>query len=161
MVVDQWRGDLGVESGAQCDDVIAAAQAAIVLAHSPEAEPWADVLHYRTIVDGEIYRPRNSVRQIVPSGESWVGRAEDLLYAGCSGASGDTNTGLDSGVHRVRFEADLFAGGAPVTLSTDEVEVVLRCRRIGGGCSVGGTAPIGAGLYLLLALALLLRRRRV
>jgi MYXO-CTERM domain-containing protein len=61
-------------------------------------------------------------------------------------------------------------------LSTTEADVLLRCGTTGGdggpggdagpthsswGCSVGGTAPIGTGLYLLLALALLLQRRRV
>ncbi|MET0283233.1 MAG: hypothetical protein ABW352_02140 [Polyangiales bacterium] len=138
-----------------------------------DARPFADLFAYQTFVDGQPrarYHTNPYVLDYRPHGE-------ERVTATCANESGDTPS--FTGKHSVRFEGTLPDG---TKLSTPELEIDLRCEgpaparpdagavpsmadasvspaetRDDDGCTLASGRSSVSGL--LLALALLLRRR--
>ncbi|HVK72913.1 MAG TPA: hypothetical protein VM734_06315 [Kofleriaceae bacterium] len=145
---------ISIPHGAACSVNVVSATASIELSLGADAAPWRDVLHYQTLVDARIWRPRDSVISYVAPGASWRGRARDLLYTTCVQDPDHSAGSLEPGAHEVEMTATL--PGTTIALTSDTVGVTLSCRDSSGGCAA--SRP-GAAPWLLLALAALLRAR--
>lgn len=155
------RAEIRVAEAGSCSEPVDAAKVDVAVTVSPEAQPWAALLQYTTIVDGGVWQPSDSLPRELPVGASWVGHGVDRLYTICSpDRTGQIPSGgLTEGRHVVVMQATL--PGTDLELSTDPIEVELSCADGAGGCrcaGVGGAAPAALLGGLLLA-ALGLRRR--
>jgi hypothetical protein len=137
----------------------------IELERPAAADAWADLLIYRTLVDGEPW---------MPSLEQPVADDSALVFCDCSARSsaqidrGIQERGLPEGAHMLRFEAELLGAGR---VSSSDLEIELRCapataealppRAAAAGCSVlGGHAGGGPAVVVSLGVICLLLRRR-
>lgn len=140
-----------VGRGSGCSIVVTAALAEIRLHLSEDARPWQDLFWYETRVNGDSWMPRKRIGQSIV-GESWVGRAQDRIYARCDG-----ERGLEEGTHTVQMRAHL--AGVQEPIYSDEVEVDLYCGAFGGcfGCAAAspGTGQDELGLQNLVLMAIL------
>lgn len=136
--------------------------ATVLVERTAEADPWHDVLHYQTFVDGRPWSPQSNLNSLVAPGTSWRGRGTDRIYTICSTDDGTLGEGLGEGTHVIAMHAKL--PGTTSTLTATEVTVELSCSDPGdeepgddsGGCSTSG----GDARWLALGLAVLLGRRR-
>jgi hypothetical protein len=146
-----------------------------------EARPYAELFTYQTYVDGQLY-PRFRTSVVYPDHRP---RGEERVAVGCRTES-NAKSILSEGTHSVRFVGTLPDG---TTLSTPELTIELRCDGIVPAWPDAGVPPASSdasspdanssdtasandddgcalassrsGLSgLMLALALLLRRRR-
>lgn len=177
-IVEETTGGVWVDSG-ECSSEIQAAQVRVTLHLSEEAQPWEDVLLYRTYVGGNRYNMTSETGQYIPLGSSWVGRGEDLIIARC----GDT---WRLGVHAVEIRGYLPGVDEPIV--TEELEITLECDEPddadadvgpdadvgafgdsdpnsgdGAGCSSLASGPPAGGQVILIAVALFvgLKTRRL
>jgi len=113
---ERKKGRLHVQAGGSCSIEINAAQVPVRMVLPPWLEKWKHVLFFRTLVDDKPWEPRGSICTQVPPGRSWVGKGEDLLYAGCPDGDAEPGQvklvflgdgGLESGRHTVRMIAEL------------------------------------------------------
>ncbi len=168
IVVETTRGSCGV--------AIEADRMEIALSPAAEAEPWMELLHFETLVDGDAWRPSSDITVLAPPGASWVGRGRDLVHAACEPEQpgGGTNLGVDEGRHEVAMRATL--PGTDISLQTAPITIELRCAAGGGpggepggepgnegdesGCSASGGSSGQVGLLALLASAAFLAGAR-
>jgi hypothetical protein len=157
-----------VAAGAACSELVPAAVMDVRLTLSAEAQPWSALLLYRTVVDGQPWRPNDSLPRVVPTGASWMGRGVDRLYAACGPTQlgSGVNGGLSEGPHSVVMQATL--PGTNLLLETPPVQVTLTCVGVDenlnpaeGGCRCVTPGASGAGLSGVLLLGLGLGRRRL
>lgn len=158
-----------------CHADIEAAYVDVEVELDPAAAPWADLLLWSTLVDGNVYAPSPTLSPgnlwgmpdgyASRPGASWIGAGRDRIFTTCDGSAG-----VEPGLHEVVFEARL--PGTDVVLETAPMQVELACggepdpseptSEGSSGCSVGSA---GAGSHAALALPLLAlitfaRRRR-
>ncbi len=87
------------------------------------ALPFKDQLYYRTVVDGQPWKPLRSLCSQPVPGVSWLGeRGRDQLFSAC--ASG-AEEGLKPGVHSVEMVASLL--GTDILFKSKKVKVELKC----------------------------------
>ncbi|MFB6264177.1 MAG: hypothetical protein ABEL76_11215, partial [Bradymonadaceae bacterium] len=121
--------------------IVRAAQVSVSASLPASLKPWSNLLLYRTFIvkpNGKTkeWEPRNSAVQVLPPGESWKGRGEDLLYTVCqSGGGPPAGRGLTPGTYEVFMKASL--PGANVTYESPKKQVTVRCNP--------GTADAGPG----------------
>jgi len=133
-------------SSGSCSASITAAQAEITLTLAADALPWEDALMYETFVDGERWSPSAALATGRPPGESWGGRAHDLVFARCATEDPGTYAGLTEGTHVVEMRAGL--AGLTWTGASTTVAVELRCSPVvagDGGVDADGGADSDAG----------------
>jgi hypothetical protein len=149
-------------SSGSCDTEIEADRVGIELVPAADLVPWLSVLYFETEVDGLRWIGWPSAGGVVPPGESWEGRARDLLYTVCASEDLGASPGLDPGTHTVTLRARLLGSttelAASTTLELDCGDVDPPCTGCeengsdGGGCDAGGGAGTGLlGLGLALA----------
>jgi len=114
-------------NGGPCSIYPDVSAAEISVRLSPEAEPWAPLFFYETLVDGQPWTHRNYLCDIPPHGRSIHGRGRDLVYAVCAT---NTSTALERpsitpGRHTLRFRATLPGVDAP--LLSEAYEVNFDC----------------------------------
>lgn len=160
------RGELevGTASGS-CSVEVDAQQAEIDLVLDPSATAWGDVLQFETLVDGQRWYASSNINEAVPVGESWRGRAGDLVYRVCTQPQwGGAAEGLVAGQHEIKFRATL--AGTSTVIESEPVSLSLLCDEEfegdhaddgDGGCQATGTSSSPLALLALLAL----RRRRI
>ena len=127
-----------------------------------DAGVWANALAFRTIVDGQTYRPIEQDFAPPGYGASWTGRGSDRLAVIC-----DVQGPLTEGTHTLQFEARV--AGSDDILTTAPVQFELSCDPDvidpGSGCSsTGGPQSTGAGfvaLVLLMGAGRVIARRRL
>ena len=139
---------------------------------SADAAPWRDVLLYSTVVDSGPWNVASSINQLLPPGESWIGRGKDRIFERCDNNPDPVFRGLATDIHAVVFHATLAA--TQLDLATDQITVATSCTGDGSGsgsdptdptttppeaAGCSSTSPATPGL-LLGALVLGLRRRR-
>jgi MYXO-CTERM domain-containing protein len=172
------HGNLGVATAkGSCNELVYAAYVDLQLVLAPDAEPWANALHYETLVDGKRYRAAADINQIIPLGSSWVGRGRDRVIARCDSATPDgTFSGVEPGMHEIVLRATI--PGTQIVLASSSVLVDLSCAHncdgvhggdagFGGhghhdghdGCSTAGGTPGVLGLALIALIGA--RRRRL
>jgi uncharacterized protein (TIGR03382 family) len=162
--VPEFSTSVSTISGSCWTDVTAAgARVEVDFDAVPELAPWRDVLHVRTFVDGAVYAPRASILSDVPPGESWEGRAVDLVVTVCSSADPTVppSPNLGVGQHEVEMRATL--PGSTVAITSEPTTVMLDCAGpdVGtGGCCSASPHPGGAVALALVVSAWLARRRR-
>lgn len=173
--------DIGVGSisvataSGSCAESIEADRVEIELEPSADAASWLELLHFETLVDGDVWQPSSDITVLSPPGASWMGRGRDLVHAACESDLGQgTDPGADEGSHQVTMRATL--PGTDIALETAAVTVDLRCAAgdddgddgpddgadsaDDGGCSSSGGSG-HAGLLAVLASAAFLSRRRL
>ena len=166
-------------SAGSCSIKVSADRSTFVLAPTADAQPWLDVLQFETFVDGEIWRAASSINATTPPGVSWHGRGGDLVYRVCGTEDDAISPGVATGTHEVRLRAIL--AGTSTVIASDTTTIAVACANEpqppctgpacapdDSGCSAGGSGGTGgargpniASGALLLALGLLLRRRRL
>ena len=107
-----------------CSTETTARQLVLTLQPSEEAQPWLDAMIFRTLVDGEPYRPSPSIGESPPFGATWAGRGRDRLYLDCN-ETGVGFPGVTEGAHTVVFEARI--PGTDTVLTSEPLDVTLRC----------------------------------
>lgn len=110
-----------------CQTEIEAARARIELVWPGPAEKWRPSLFFLTTVDGQPWRPTESLCHQVPPGSSWQGPGRELLFATCAlGEYGIRPAlSLKEGEHRVEMKVWLPGTEAVATATTT---VSLRCQ---------------------------------
>jgi hypothetical protein len=118
--------EVGTVSGS-CSIGVQAMHAELLHRLSAEAAPWADLLAYDTIVDGEPYRPRTRVlAEATPDLASIVfAECPDRYPPGEMRDDGAYDTDLPEGEHTVRVAARL--PGAEAAIVSDAARVTLEC----------------------------------
>jgi hypothetical protein len=170
------RADLVVAEDGACSRTQDTHGAHLTLALDASAAPWADVLAYETVVNGAFWGPSEFSGWGFPTGASWVGRGQDLVFAICNDNPYSEHSYLLPGTHTVKMRARV--PGTDVVLETDELTLELSCdgdpadpevpadpeqgpdETTSGGCAAtrdGTPALAGA---LLCALLVGWRRRR-
>ncbi len=135
---------LGLDSGASCSREVLVAQAAVEVALSAEAAPWASLLRYETLVDGKPWHARSTAgMQVHPAG-GWKGVGRDVIYATCAPEK-EVFAGVSLGRHEVVIRA-LLPGAPEVALESSPITIGLACGAgdagdAGGGGDAGGPAP--------------------
>jgi MYXO-CTERM domain-containing protein len=136
-------------SGA-CEAYVTASQLAFAIDLSPEAAPWADLLLYETLVDGQPWAPVDTaglsgMNYYDPPGpgESWTGRGRDVVYTICHTDDDGALAGVQLGAHTIQLLATL-TGHPEINLASDEVGIELSCDTAGGGAG-GGAGGAGGG----------------
>lgn len=145
-----------------CSSQVQADTASVIVERTAEADPWHDVLHYETFVDGRPWSPQSSLNGLVAPGTSWRGRGTDRIYRVCSTDDDTLGEGLAEGTHVIAMHAKL--PGTTSTMTATEVTVELSCsdppanndEGSDGGCSTSD----GDASWLTLGIAVLLGRRR-
>ena len=180
VATDIGVGPVEVETASgSCAASIEADRVELALVPASDAEPWMELLHFETMVDGSAWRPSSDITVLSPPGASWAGRGRDLVHAACEpDPAGHTNPGAAEGSHEVAMRATL--PGTDLSLETGPVTVDLRCGTAGdddgdtdepgsdpggeddedGGCSTGGGRCHAAGLLALFGAGLMVGRRR-
>lgn len=137
-----------------CTSDLSAAVAPYTLTLDASAVPWADAITLQPFVDGSSWYGVDDARV-----------APDFVFAHCAEPLPSQSPVSDTtpGEHRLRVQASLRGFDTPI--STDEVPFELSCAQpSAGGCAVpattGGLARTSTGALALLALAILVRRRR-
>lgn len=135
-------------SGGMCTDSVESVYADLTIDLTDEAEPYADALRHRLLVDGERvasygyyngpYAPPD------PIGTSILGTGKDRLLVPCADLEDGYRPGaVSEGVHRVQFEVLL---PDDTLLTTDTIDVELRCPdALGGGTESGDRADAAVG----------------
>jgi hypothetical protein len=121
-------GWVEVADAGYCSRALPAASKVILLDLAEGAAPWEELLFYETLVDGEPWRPRRDVRQVIPPGYSWEGRGVDRIHIAClpdEDRVEGVDYGLPPGTHRVQMRATL--PGTDVVITSNEIEVDLQC----------------------------------
>ena len=174
---DMGVGPVSVATASgSCAESIEADRVEIALEPSADAAPWLELLHFETLVNGDVWQPSSDITVLSPPGASSIGRGRDLVHAACESALGQgTDPGADEGSHEVTMRATL--PGTDIALETAAVTVDLRCGADGdgdgddgpddgadsaeedGGCSSSGGSG-QAGLLAVLAIAAFLSRAR-
>lgn len=133
-----------------CDVEAFVKRADVVLVYDAEAEPWRDVLHIATHVDGQRWWALSTILQRPAPGASWIGRGVDRVYTVCENLSdfGSPSIDLPSGAHEVQMRASL--PGTTLALASDVAWVLLECAGLdcdGGDCGGpdGGGNPFDGG----------------
>lgn len=120
------RGELKVAtSSGACSEVVQAAFVDIRATLPAAVKPWADLLLWRTEVDGKPWYASPSLPVAIPPGRSWVGRGKDRVYRECGVRFGGTYQSLSQGKHTVVMKARV--AGTTVELSTTPVTFELSC----------------------------------
>lgn len=162
------RGPLTIaHDGGGCSREADVVYADVSLSLNAQAAPWADLLLYETLVDGQPYRPADSMIHTPPPHESWQGRGRDRLFVVCDPSAGDAG-GLLAGAHEVQLVGRL--PGSDARIVSDTVQVTLRCPAeavVTAGDELYdvvsfqmGAVVVAAQLALLLYLWLTRSRRR-
>lgn len=155
-------------TGGACSVEIDAVTLEVGIRLAPSAAPWADILQFRTLVDGAPWSASPSLVVELPVGASWQGRGRDRLYAACDSPPPGARAGLPEGRHTVVMQAQL--PGSEQVWATDPIVVDLDCsvaRPDGlaptdGGCrcpAAGGRGALGVLLAAGGLLAAAGRRR--
>ena len=95
---------------------------------SGNAPRWRHQLLYKTLVDGEPWRGKQSTCSYRVPGRSWADTAHDIVYGDCSkpgSPSGKPAPTLDASPHSIRMQALL--PGTGIVLETEAVTVDLSC----------------------------------
>jgi uncharacterized protein (TIGR03382 family) len=148
-----WVYDSGL-----CTDTMDVIARDVVLELSASADPWADALFYRSVMDGKTFEPQGGAQVDPYPGTAMAGRGRELLYARCNAGGGGPGISLN----RRRFELSAHIPGEDPQLTTAEVTVKLSCpseAEPGGGCSTTGGSGSSGALFVSLALLWLKRRR--
>lgn len=111
-----------------CSAAVFAAAVEVTARLSTEAQPWAAMLSYETLVDGVVWTHRRSLCQSTEHGESPFGRGRDVVYAVCESADPSVERTLSPGAHTVQFRATLAGVAAPIV--TAPLTVDLRCTGV-------------------------------
>ena len=106
-----------------CHVNIEADQVTIALEPHPSAQPWMDVFHFQTLVDGKKWNPSKSLGE-GSYGQSWEGRGKERLFSDCNKGS-IANDGLSAGKHSVVLLATL--PGMEQEWRTEAIDVDLSC----------------------------------
>ena len=114
-----------VAAGVSCIDLVEASEASIAAKMPPGAHAWQDRLLYRTIVDGEHWRPTMSFCSRLRVGRSWAGVGRDRLYLTCGEHQRYTTSTPKRSSHAVVMEARL--PGTDIVLRTPVRQVKLDC----------------------------------
>ena len=118
------KSDLKVSTNVgSCDVTIEADQVTIALNLHPSAQPWMDVFHFQTLVDGKKWRPSKTIHER-SYGQSWEGRGKERLFSDCKKDS-EANDNLSAGKHSVVLLATL--PGMKQEWRTEAIEVNLSC----------------------------------
>jgi MYXO-CTERM domain-containing protein len=114
---------IDVPESVSCFIQVPAVSVRIELELDPQLEPFAALLVYRTLVDGESWG--HIPHDFAPSniGGSWRGRGVDEVFATCPS---DSSEGVSLGAHQVQMRATI-PGLPGVVLESDVVEIVLEC----------------------------------
>ncbi len=173
------QGNIPVPESVTCTDDVDAVSVRVELELDPQLEPFADVLMYETLVDGERWAHDPMFFAPAQVGRSWVGRGVDVIFATCPNGNSD---GVSIGPHQVQMRAQI-PGLPGALLESDIIEIVLECetpeetgeddadsyesgdfvvpvdepdpRQAGCGCSsADGRSPATLATPLLLLLAL-------
>lgn len=119
------RGPLTIaHDGGGCSREADVVYTDVSLSLNAQAAPWADLLLYETLVDGQPYHPADSMIHTPPPHESWQGRGRDRLFVVCDPSAGDAG-GLPAGTHEVQLVGRL--PGSDARIVSDTVQVTLRC----------------------------------
>lgn len=112
-----------------CSSRIMTLNSRVELVPTAEALPFYYAFLFETLVDGEVWAPMHQITQIIPVGESWEGRGQDLLYTTC-GFEPPSGVGspLSEGEHSVVFRAKL--AGSDFSIESEPATVVLKCDDI-------------------------------
>jgi hypothetical protein len=117
---------LGLEvatASGSCSTMIDAVTFSIELSPSAEAIPWSSLLLYETLVDDQPWAIQESINISSAPGESWKGRARDLLFRTCTPSPDASYPGMSPGTHDVAFRASL-PGGQPISTPPSPVELM-------------------------------------
>jgi hypothetical protein len=129
-------------SQGQCTTTLDVPYAQLGLALSPEARPFADLLSYRLLVDGETPWPRFLSRSDAGIVDRRIGLPvaldEARVHGFCDmrGRVAEPTWWADVGVRRASLRGELPDG---TVIVSSEAEFELRCE-------TGGTAPSDAGV---------------
>jgi hypothetical protein len=136
---DPRRDDLTVmTSRGSCSERIDAAQLPIRVEVPSDLTRWIDGLFLSTEVDGDSWRPSDSLCSPVPPGRSWRTRGSELLFVNC-GTDRSSPRGLRAGSHTVRMQIRL--PGADRAITTEQARVVLECDSTRGSGAERNVAP--------------------
>ncbi len=126
-------GALQLAMGGSCSRDTTAAQQSIEVALPGHLEPFRDVAHYTTVIDGsQIWAPRSSMCQFPDPGSSWIGWGRDRIYAECSSDALEWDPeSLSPGLHRVHVEVEI--PGTDLRWRSGEIELDLQCRTLLAG----------------------------
>ncbi len=120
------QSEIRVVNSASCSMSVNAAQIPIELQLGGSLGNWRDILLFSTTVDGELWHPRRSVCSRVAPGESWTGRATDLLFAACgTNETRPPRIRLEEGEHDVTITA-WWPGSGSISAGA---RVMLRCSQ--------------------------------
>ena len=116
---------VAVGSEGPCSESVKAVRADVSATLPQELDPWADLLNWQVMVDGNLYDPVGSIIEPRPPFDS---RSSRSIVALCGATSqpefGSEDTFLKPGLHKVSFSVTL-AGAS--TWVSEEVDVDLRC----------------------------------
>lgn len=140
VVTPEGVGEIQVAAGAACEMTVEADRMSLALVPTADVEPWLDLLHFETLVDGEVWTASADGRETNPPGASWAGRGQDRLYALCE-EYGGVSEGLEEESHEVVMRATV--PGTDLSLETEPVAIELDCD--GGGSAGGGGCAAGGG----------------
>jgi hypothetical protein len=115
-----------VPESVSCSVYAEAVSVRIELARDPLLDPFADLLLYETLVDGERWSHMPRFFGTPKLGSSWVGRGVDVLFTACENGGGE---GVPPGVHEVQMRARM-PGMPGVVLESSVVEIALECPEI-------------------------------
>lgn len=112
-----------VPESVSCSIYVDAVSVRINLELDPQLQPFADLLMYETLVDGEPWHHTPRFFAPLQIGRSWIGRGVDLVFATCPGGGSD---GVSLGPHEVQMLARI-PGLPDVLLASNVVEITLEC----------------------------------
>lgn len=138
------RQDLTVATvSGSCVTEIPAMVLPVSLEPDDSVRPWAELLLFQTMVDGEPWAPSWSLGPVEPHDE--LQGSDDLVFTECEPDPGQSvddgalHDGVDPGEHAIRIDATL--PGHAGTLQSGELISHLSCEARdggGGGCSASG-----------------------
>jgi len=161
VVSAQRDAEVWAYDGSACTHTLDVIARDVVLELSASADPWADALFYRSVMDGETFEPQGGAQVDPYPGTAMAGRGRELLYARCNA---EEELGPSISPNTRRFELSAHIPGEDPQLTSDEVTVALSCpapdsgSSADGGCSTTGRS--GSSGVSLIALALLFVARR-
>ena len=119
------EADLRLAQDASCFHDQQTIYADVGLVLDEAAEPWADLLVFETIVNGELWLPADISGEIYQTGGSWVGRGVDRVFAICNERPYSEHSFLLPGAHELSFRATV--PGSDLVLETPPVRLEIVC----------------------------------
>ena len=91
-----------------------------------DAQPWAAMMDFDALVDGEPWMYDPNINGLPPRGRGYLGRGKERVYVRCEERSRGFE-GVGAGSHRVGFAASVY--GQTTTLTSRPVPLKIDCDR--------------------------------